>query len=159
MIIFGGGCHGCTQQEKHGIDFCYDCCFFDADYSKPSLRNMEISARAGTERQKVIERRKIRDELRDKLKDLLPDTKRDSASFVTVNLNCYVYVRLTDAGRVDLSSQGIDAPIEDPNGYGRWQLWQLMHAFGSRLFLGCHAPFDEMTIKLPLGELVTLSSS
>jgi hypothetical protein len=159
MIIFGGGCHGCTQQEMHGTDFCFDCCFFDADYSKPSLRNMEISARAGTERQKVIQRRKIRDELRDKLKDLLPDAKRDSASFVTVNLNCYVYVRLTDAGRVVLSSQGIDAPIEDPNGYGRWQLWQLMYAFGSHLSHGCRAPFDGMTIKLPLGELVTLSSS
>ena len=120
---------------------------------------MEISARAGIERRQVIERRKIRDELRDKLKDSLPDTKRDSASFVSVNVNCYVYVRLTDAGRVALISKGIDAPAEDPDGYGRWQLWHLMHVFGSHLFNGCRVPFVGMTIKLPLGDLVTLSSS
>jgi hypothetical protein len=159
MIIFGGGCHGCTQQETHGTDFCFDCCFFDADYSKPSLRNMEISVRAGIERRQVIERRKIRDELRDKLKDSLPDTKRDSASFVTVNLNCYVYVRLTDAGRDILRSQKIDAPAEDPNGYGRWLLWHLMGVFGPHLCNAGSAPFVGMTIKLPLGDLVTLSSS
>jgi hypothetical protein len=87
------------------------------------------------------------------------DTGDGLKPVVTVNLNCYVYVRLTDAGRVVLSSQGIDAPIEDPNGYGKWQLWQLMYAFGSHLSHGCRAPFDGMTIKLPLGELVTLSSS
>jgi hypothetical protein len=87
------------------------------------------------------------------------DTGDGLKPVVSVNLNCYVYVRLTDAGRVALSSQGIDAPIEDPNGYGKWQLWQLMYAFGSHLFNGCRAPFDGMTIKLPLGELVTLSSS
>ena len=37
--IFHGGCLSCTQQEKHGINFCYDCQFFDADWNKPNLSN------------------------------------------------------------------------------------------------------------------------
>jgi len=39
MISFHGGCAGCTQQEKHGVDFCYDCRFFDARWEKENLNN------------------------------------------------------------------------------------------------------------------------
>ena len=39
MNLFHGGCHGCTQQDKHGPDFCFDCCYFDADWNKPNLNN------------------------------------------------------------------------------------------------------------------------
>ncbi len=59
MILFHGGCHGCTQQEIHteGADFCIGCQYFQADWSKPDLNNKpesladtiraEIKARLG----------------------------------------------------------------------------------------------------------------
>jgi hypothetical protein len=56
MIPFHGGCHGCTQQYKHGTDFCFDCCYFQADWSKPNLNN-EPSSLADLARQRVIDRR------------------------------------------------------------------------------------------------------
>ena len=43
MILFHGGCHGCTRQEKEGTDRCFDCCFFEADWSKPDLNNEPLS--------------------------------------------------------------------------------------------------------------------
>ncbi len=73
MINFHSGCHGCTQQYKHGIDFCFDCCYFQADWSKPGLNNEpsspadwskpglnnEPSSPADLARQRVIDRRNI----------------------------------------------------------------------------------------------------
>jgi hypothetical protein len=56
MIKFHGGCFDCTQQEKHGTDFCFDCCYFAADWSKPSL-NDKPPSQADIERQLVINRR------------------------------------------------------------------------------------------------------
>jgi hypothetical protein len=56
MITFHGGCHGCTQQEGHGTDFCFDCCYFGPDWDKPSLNNRPPSP-ADLERQRVISRR------------------------------------------------------------------------------------------------------
>lgn len=38
MILFHDDCFGCTQQDKHGINFCHGCCYFDGDWDKPSLR-------------------------------------------------------------------------------------------------------------------------
>jgi hypothetical protein len=40
-IHFHGGCYGCTQQQKHGTDFCFDCCYFQPDWSKPNLNNSQ----------------------------------------------------------------------------------------------------------------------
>jgi hypothetical protein len=54
-VVFHGGCLGCSQQEKHGTDFCYDCRYFEADWSKPNLSN-EVDP-AEVERVKVRERR------------------------------------------------------------------------------------------------------
>jgi hypothetical protein len=56
MIYFHGGCHGCTQQAKHGTDFCFNCCYFAPDWDKPSLNNRPLSE-AELERQQVINRR------------------------------------------------------------------------------------------------------
>ena len=58
MILFHGGCHGCTQQEINGINFCYDCRYFDGKWSKPNLDN---SPKTLTERirREVKERRKV----------------------------------------------------------------------------------------------------
>ncbi len=61
MILFHGGCHDCTQQDKHGTDFCYDCCHFNADWSKPNLNNRPPS-QSEIKRKKVIERREARNQ-------------------------------------------------------------------------------------------------
>lgn len=39
MIVFHGGCFKCTQQKEEGVDFCYDCRYFEADWDKPNLNN------------------------------------------------------------------------------------------------------------------------
>jgi len=39
FVRFHGACVGCTQQEEHNIDFCYDCQNFEAKWHKPSLSN------------------------------------------------------------------------------------------------------------------------
>lgn len=46
IIIFHGGCHGCTRQieEKEGVDFCRKCRYFDADWSLPDYSNRKPSA-------------------------------------------------------------------------------------------------------------------
>lgn len=43
ITIFHGGCHGCTQQEINGIDFCVRCQYFDANWNLPDLNNREPS--------------------------------------------------------------------------------------------------------------------
>jgi hypothetical protein len=35
--IFHGGCLQCKSQEKHGINRCLGCQYFEADWSKPDL--------------------------------------------------------------------------------------------------------------------------
>ena len=37
LYNFHGGCSGCIQQEHNGSDFCFDCCYFEANWSKPNL--------------------------------------------------------------------------------------------------------------------------
>ena len=61
MIIFHGGCHGCTQQELHGQDFCYDCQYFDAKWDKPNLNNRPPTD-AEIEREKIKEKHKLKEE-------------------------------------------------------------------------------------------------
>jgi hypothetical protein len=56
MIHFHGGCIGCTQQDRRDTDFCYDCCYFAADWEKPNLYNS--LTKADIERQRIINRRK-----------------------------------------------------------------------------------------------------
>jgi hypothetical protein len=43
MIIFHGGCVGCTQQTTHSIEFCRGCCYFSADWSLPDLSTKDTS--------------------------------------------------------------------------------------------------------------------
>lgn len=38
MIFFHGGCDGCTQQQKNGVNFCYDCCYFEADLARLAVK-------------------------------------------------------------------------------------------------------------------------
>jgi hypothetical protein len=39
MIIFHGGCIGCTRQQTKPIEYCMDCQYFAADWTLPSLSN------------------------------------------------------------------------------------------------------------------------
>lgn len=39
QVIFHSGCFGCTQQELHDVEFCYDCRYFNAEWDKPDLSN------------------------------------------------------------------------------------------------------------------------
>lgn len=41
MKIFHGACHGCVQQNKHGVAYCAGCQNFDANWSKPNLYENE----------------------------------------------------------------------------------------------------------------------
>jgi hypothetical protein len=74
------------------------------------------------------------------------------------NINDYVYVRLTDEGRKILMQQHQHAPVEDPDGYSRWQLWHLMSVFGQHVYNGCRVPF-ETTIKIPPSALSNLPTT
>ena len=39
IVLFHGGCHGCTQQSINGVDFCFGCQYFEAAWNKPDLNN------------------------------------------------------------------------------------------------------------------------
>lgn len=71
------------------------------------------------------------------------------------NVNQYVKVRLTDYGRKihkedhDKLNSLFGDPNweyhkvqEDENGWSKWQLWDLMRAFGKHCYNGCKPPFD-----------------
>jgi hypothetical protein len=58
-ILFHGGCHGCTQQQLHGTDFCFDCQYFGPDWSKPNLNNSPPS-QADIERLRIVAARSRR---------------------------------------------------------------------------------------------------
>ena len=45
IIIFHGGCHGCTMQRVQTIDKCVECMYFQADWDLPDLNNKESTAR------------------------------------------------------------------------------------------------------------------
>jgi hypothetical protein len=55
--VFHSGCIGCTQQEQHGVDFCYDCQYFDGQWDKPSLFKSAITPLVDGMRQEVKRRR------------------------------------------------------------------------------------------------------
>jgi hypothetical protein len=77
------------------------------------------------------------------------------------NINEYVKVKLTDYGRkvhkedhdafwnevVIKNRPAYKAPIEDENGWSKWQLWALMEAFGCHTGLGIE-PCFETTIEI-----------
>jgi hypothetical protein len=74
---------------------------------------------------------------------------------VTLNLNDYVYIRMTDFGRQEHKRQyeelrkefrylPEDAQIkEDDDGWSRWQLYNIMNIFGHLLYNGAQQlPFE-----------------
>lgn len=73
---------------------------------------------------------------------------------VDFNINHYVRVKLTEQGlaihKADhmkifsgcLKTYPYKEPYTDHDGYSRWQLWNLMHIFGSKCYNGCNPPFE-----------------
>lgn len=43
IYMFHGACSGCTQQEIHGLDFCRQCCNFNANWDLPDLNNRPLT--------------------------------------------------------------------------------------------------------------------
>lgn len=39
MVLFHGGCHGCTMQEKNGLVFCTGCQYFEGNWKLPDLND------------------------------------------------------------------------------------------------------------------------
>lgn len=70
----------------------------------------------------------------------------------TLNINDYVYVRLTQRGR-DILRANHDMlptiseyvpPVEDSQGWSKWQLWVLMQELGIHVKLGFETPFEPL---------------
>ena len=80
-----------------------------------------------------------------------------------LNINSSVKVRLTDHGR-KIHKQEADAlgmggrnyrpPVEDEQGWSRWQLWDLMSVFDHSIDMGCELPFETTIDVEPAGPLV-----
>lgn len=56
-IIFHGGCHGCSMQQKKGLHYCTGCQYFEADWSLPDLNDEH--ARREARMQKIRLKAKI----------------------------------------------------------------------------------------------------
>lgn len=77
------------------------------------------------------------------------------------NINGYVYVKLTDAGRKEIRRRTeeledyynkprgtfSDHKEEDADGWSKWQMHELMNTFGEMTTVGSELPF-ETTIRL-----------
>lgn len=68
----------------------------------------------------------------------------------SLNINDYVYVRLTDLGRAEherickeiAPNLQYIPPKDMGGGWTEWQLWVLMHYFGHMLHNGADKPFE-----------------
>ena len=78
------------------------------------------------------------------------------------NINNYVRVKLTEKGKQKLKKdyesfrkvnpylREYAPPVEDAEGYSKWQLWCLMEKLGKHISLGGVVPFDtEIDIVFP----------
>jgi hypothetical protein len=84
--------------------------------------------------------------------DAVLEPERSAPLSVTVNVNWYAYVRLTQAGRahwrkclVDLGVPSKYWPSFEPDadGRNRFQMWELMQIFGPLMYMGnTSPPFD-----------------
>ena len=80
---------------------------------------------------------------------------------IEMNINEYVEVKLTVIGRVEHELQHqilrcdmpilgeYIAPVEDSEGWSRWQFHDLMNTFGHMMIVGGEPPF-ETEIRIPL---------
>ena len=76
---------------------------------------------------------------------------------ISFNINHNVHVKLTDAGKTELKRQHdsmygsmpnhlwsskYEPPVEDADGWSKWQLWDLMSQLGGKCYNGCNVPFE-----------------
>jgi hypothetical protein len=77
---------------------------------------------------------------------------------VQINLNCYVFVRLNELGKKiweEYWNEAVGNSLSEsvliqktlPDGRIRFQLWELMHAFGPKCILGLDSPFTDNQIE------------
>lgn len=57
IVLFHGGCHGCTMQKKEGLGYCTGCRYFEANWSLPDLNDTRKEERMEKERIRDIARR------------------------------------------------------------------------------------------------------
>ena len=82
-----------------------------------------------------------------------------------INLNDYVWVKLTEHGK-KIHKERYDELVrmtgglwkyeyepvkEDEDGWSRWQFWCLMEAFGAHVSMGLEAPFETTLRVYPKG--------
>ena len=69
---------------------------------------------------------------------------------IPFNVNQYVRVRLTDTGRKVHAEHyqrhvgnvfPYQPPVEDADGWSKWQMWELANIFGGSMYIGCEVPF------------------
>lgn len=91
-------------------------------------------------------------------------TGKTNAEIIKFNLNDWVRVKLTDHGRHILLRKALrdreefpalrsfpyKPPVEDAEGWSKWQLWSLISEFGEHVGLGLDNPF-ELDIELLKG--------
>ncbi|MBT6052874.1 MAG: hypothetical protein HOG49_39235 [Candidatus Scalindua sp.] len=58
IILFHGGCHGCTIQMRNGIDFCRNCRYFDCNWKLPCYNDKPLNA-ADIARRRIKEKYKV----------------------------------------------------------------------------------------------------
>ena len=84
-------------------------------------------------------------------------------SDIKFNINSFVKVKLTDAGRIELKRQHDTLRSKHPtiakyvypietNGWSKWQLWSLMSKLGHLIYMGGPSMFDSNIIIVTDGE-------
>lgn len=59
-----------------------------------------------------------------------------------MNINEYVWVKLTDDGKKQLASKGSFAHREEDRGWHKFPMWELMEIFGSAMYMGGKSMFE-----------------
>jgi len=92
--------------------------------------------------------------------DAPAEQPKKALTILPFNLNAYIYVQLTPAGRAYHAMQHAmfnaqsgrsipyHAPHENAQGWSRWTCWQFMHEFGDQMFNGNPEPVCNMNILL-----------
>ena len=77
-------------------------------------------------------------------------SQKKGTKMIEFNMNNYIYVKLTQTGHDELKRQHIAflgdkwpyiAPVEDEEGYSRWQMWDIMNKLGELLANGVEPAF------------------
>ena len=76
--------------------------------------------------------------------------QKKGTKMIEFNMNNYIHVKLTQIGHNELKRQHIAflgdkwpyiAPVEDKEGYSKWQMWDIMNKLGELLANGVEPAF------------------